>query len=484
MKDESLENNVVTLHARGWSIRRLSREFGISRDRVGRILLQNQHKRETGSEYRLKPKKKDTKLDPYKEYIGELLETYKDPPPTIERVFELIREKGYQGGKTIVSYYLASVRGKQTKEPIICVETLPGQRASHDWSEYYIYFSDYDKKVKVIFFSYILNYSRRQYIEVVDDKTQTTLFQCLINSFIYFDGVPQQIKSDNQKACVDRWEFGKAVFNKTFLDFASYYCFAPLTIHPGKPRENLKIERPFYYLEKNFLNARSFFDISDLKKQLSEWLLGVNDQRIHRTTRQKPIDLFRTKEFACLQRLPHKQYDTSLIEFRVVNNESCIEWQRYYYVVPTQYMYESCPVRETGGQIIIYEPGFGEIIRYPLPEKGREDRYIGRRPQSNKTSFYPQTKEVILRLQALGHIMDEYIAEVKKHKPTSYRHHLRRVLSLKVNYHRDDIIMAVRRALKYKVYESSAIENFLSVNTEKKNEIKLFPKNRKRNEKE
>jgi len=484
MKDESLENNVVTLYGRGWSIRRLSREFGVSRERVQRILLQNQYKRETGKQYRLKPEKKATKLDPFKEYIGELLETYKDPPPTIERVFELIREKGYQGGRTIVSLYLAGVRGKQSKEPIICVETSPGQRASHDWSEYFIYFSGTDKKEKVIFFSYILNYSRRQFIEVVDDKTQVTLFQCLINSFMYFDGVPLQIKSDNQKACVDRWEFGRAVFNKTFLDFASHYCFAPLTIHPGKPRENLKVERPFYYLEKNFLNARSFFDISDLKKQLSEWLLMVNDQRIHRTTRRKPIDLFRNIEFALLQRLPRKQYDTSTIEYRVVNNESCIEWQGYYYVVPKDYMFETCPVRGGKEQIIIYGSGFEEIIRYAIPENGRENRYIGRsRSQSSKIS-YPKTKEVIFRLQALGHIMEEYIEQVKRHKPTSYRHHLMGVLSLKVNYHRDDIIMAVRRALDYKVYEYGSIENFLSVNAEKKSEIKLFPGNRSRYEKE
>jgi hypothetical protein len=37
MKDESLENNIVFLHALGWSVRRLSSEFKISRERVDRI---------------------------------------------------------------------------------------------------------------------------------------------------------------------------------------------------------------------------------------------------------------------------------------------------------------------------------------------------------------------------------------------------------------------------------------------------------------
>jgi hypothetical protein len=65
---------------------------------------------------------------------------------------------------------------------------------------------------------------------------------------------------------------------------------------------------------------------------------------------------------------------------------------------------------------------------------------------------------------------------VKAHKDSSYRYHLRKVLSLKANYHQDDIILAVSRALRYRVYDSSAIENFLMVNAEKKNEIGLFPK--------
>ena len=80
--------------------------------------------------------------------------------------------------------------------------------------------------------------------------------------------------------------------------------------------------------------------------------------------------------------------------------------------------------------------------------------------------------------------MAEYIIQIKKHKQVTWRHHITRVLSLKVNYHKDDIIMAVRRALKYKVYEAGSIENFLSVNAEKKNEIKMFPKNRTTDEKE
>jgi len=238
MKDEPLENNIISLHSRGWSIRQLSLEFAISRERVRRILQDNDRKRRGEAIVALKHSN-GSKLDTYKQRIGEILEKYKVPPITNRRVFELIKASGYEGGKTIVGDYLASVRGKKVNDPVKCVETAPGQRGSHDWSEYYLPLTKTGKKEKITFFSFILNYSRRQYICVVDDKSQTTLLDCLINTFVYFGGVPKEVKSDNQKACVDMWDQGRPVFNKRYLEFASHYRFHPLAIHPGKPRENL-----------------------------------------------------------------------------------------------------------------------------------------------------------------------------------------------------------------------------------------------------
>lgn len=477
-----MENAVVTLHiSRGWSVRELSREFGISRGRIRRIIARYRHKRQTGEDYGQPKANRPSKLDQYKGYITELLEKHQHPPITNQRILELIREKGYKGGKTILGDYMATIRKKNTREPVYCVETSPGEIGSHDWSEYYVYFSETGKKQKVIFFSFILNYSRRQYIEVAHDKTQLTLLKCLINTFTYFEGVPRKIKSDNQKPCVDRWEFGKPVFNAKYLDFATHYHFAPLSITPGRPRENLKIERPFYYLEKSFLNGRSFFNCDDLKSQLTDWLRDINDQRVHRTTKQTPIALYK-KEYQYLQPLPQKHYDTSVTGYRIVNNESCIEWSGYFYSIPSGHMHKSCLVRETDERVIIYGDNGIKLISHPLAAKGSTDKYIGRGNKRNNPSRLLKIKEIISRIESMGPVMGEYVEELKKHKPNSLRHHLLRVLSLKATYQKQDILIAVARGLKYKVYESGAIENFLSVNAEQKNEIILFSQKRPSNE--
>lgn len=479
MKDEALENKVVTLHQMGWSIRSISKNLGISRERAKRILSKNSLLRTTGLKLQEQPKTRGSKLDTYKGHINELLAKYNKNPPTGQRIFEILQEKGYDGGITLIRYYLESVRGKIKKGLVVCVETPPGQQGSHDWSDYTIEFTAKPKPEKVSFFSFILHYSRRQYIELVEDKTQTTLLRCLVNTFSYFDGVPKEIKSDNQKACVERWELGKPVFNKKYMEFATYYHFRPLAIHPGKPKENLKIERPFYYLETNFLNAREFFDKQDLKTQLADWLKTKNDTHIHRRTKRSPIELYK-EELPYLQTLPKSHYDTSKIEYRIVNNESAIEWAGYFYMVPYDYLYETLPVRATKDEITIYSSHYQEIKTYKLADKGRKDRYIGK---LFPTNTFPQleAKQVIARLKQFDPAIETYIKELKKQK-SNYLQHLRHILSLKVNYNTGDIVMAIQRALKYKVYEARAIENFLSVNANKKNEVKLLPKNRNTNE--
>jgi len=41
---------------------------------------------------------------------------------------------------------------------------------------------------------------------------------------------------------VDRWELGRAVFNRTYLEFATWYRFSPQSITPGNPTENLNVK--------------------------------------------------------------------------------------------------------------------------------------------------------------------------------------------------------------------------------------------------
>jgi len=477
MKDNQTENNVVTLHGLGWSIRRISRELHISRERVSRIVASNSDNRDTTQKGQIKQKTdRASKLDPYKSYIGDLLERYSDI--TCQRVFEHLQEKGFDGGITIVRDYVKSIREVGSKTPVRMVETLPGQRAAHDWSDYNIQFTSKEpgELTRVTFFSYILGYSRRQYVSVVEDKKQETLLRELIAAFIYMDGVPREIKSDNQKACVDRWVPGSPVYNRKYLEFATWYRFSPQTITPGNPVENLRVERPFYYLERSFLNARKFKDTEDLKRQLQQWLTEVNDVRIHGTTKQRPIDLY-TEEHPYLQALPKNHYDTSHVAHLVINQESCVQWKGYLYVVPQKYIYEVCPVRITEKELIVYSSDGKQLAVHPLAKSGQKGRYVGVHQKREKKPGLP-ISDVISRLESFAPDMAKYIEQLKRHKPQSWGYHLRRLLALKINYHTEDIMLAVNRAQDYNVYDAGDIEGFLKNNSESRYSTRLSIKPR------
>jgi len=88
------------------------------------------------------------------------------------------------------------------------------------------------------------------------------------------------------------------------------------------------------------------------------------------------------------------------------------------------------------------------------------------KPQKTAKKRDVPIADVISRLQGFAPEMEAYIDQVKRHKRSSWRHHLRRLLALKVNYHVDDILLAVRRAGQYKVFDAGTIEGFLENNSE------------------
>jgi hypothetical protein len=120
-----------------------------------------------------------------------------------------------------------------------------------------------------------------------------------------------------------------------------------------------------------------------------------------------------------------------------------------------------------------------------LAEEGRVDRYVGQPLQPRREPPAISMPEVIARLETFGPVMATFIQEIKKHPAfagRNYHYHLRSILALKLYYEVEDILLAVERALKFRVFEVRAIESFLATNAKKRNEPELMPKNRNRHE--
>lgn len=279
---EELERLLVTMNVDGWSIRGLARHFAVSRNMVRRILRKHADHRNQGHDIvQVKQRTlRESKLDPYIGRINELLKDF--PKITGQRIYEEITSAGYDGGISILRTRLQLLRPTPKKSPVIRFETEPGLQGQMDWSPYTIDFKRCGK-ITVNCFSYILGFSRRQYIDFTNRRDFFTLIRRHQDSFSHFNGVPRQCLYDNEKTVVLRWEAGRPVYNPSFSAFITHYQCKPIACMPRRAETKGKIERPFQYIEHNLLGGRRFQDLDDLKACARWWLQNRSD-RYHRQT--------------------------------------------------------------------------------------------------------------------------------------------------------------------------------------------------------
>jgi len=101
-------------------------------------------------------------------------------------------------------------------------------------------------------------------------------------------------KYDNLATAVAEHDGNLVRFHPRFLAFAREYNFYPRACHLAAGWEKGKVERGGVgYVRQNFWPLRQFTDLTDSNRQVRQWLQQVANPRLHRETRQRPLDRFR-----------------------------------------------------------------------------------------------------------------------------------------------------------------------------------------------
>ena len=118
-------------------------------------------------------------------------------------IFNFIKNKGYRGGYTTVKNFCFKYKKEKLHQVAVRFETTPGFQAQVDWKEKFKLTNKNGEIIEFYVFIVVLGYSRMKYLMVTKDRTQTTVFKGLLESFKYFGGVPKEILFDNMKNIVD-----------------------------------------------------------------------------------------------------------------------------------------------------------------------------------------------------------------------------------------------------------------------------------------
>ncbi len=468
--NEELRHEIIRRRLGGTPMRRIARELGLARETVHGVVRRWQAERAgDGATGPLGRQRRSSQVDPYEATIRQLLARY--PDITIVRVFEELRAQGFTGGLTIVRERVLELRPPPQRAPVVRFETPAGQQAQMDYSTYDLDFSGEGRR-RVHLFSYLLSYSRRQYLRFVEAQDLATTLREHIRAFEYLGGVAATCLYDNMKVVVLRHGDEGPLYNPRFLAFATHYGFTPQACRVRRGQTKGKVERPFWYVETNLFNGRSFQSLAHLNEVTTWWLAHVADVRLHRETKQRPIDRY-AEERPHLRALPASPYDVATVEYRVVNVEGSVVYRQNSYSVPWRYIGQALPVRVTETELIVYSPHLAEIARHRLLPRGQTGQRCEQkehRPGSDPRQHAAQLRERFAELGLIGErFLDGLLSSQRYGKEQALK-----VLALQSSYARADLLAALERAVRFGAYALGAVERILAAQAQPKSALEAL----------
>jgi transposase len=325
------------------SIRQIAREFKCSRETVRKAIASAEP-----SPYRLKEPRPAPVLGPYKARIEQLLTENKRLPRkqryTGHKIYETLREEGYQGSESSVRRYVAQWRREQKRPAVyLPLEFDPGTDAQVDRGDGVAIIAS--QRVTAQLFIVRLCYSRRLFMMAFPAQKQEAFFCGHVHAFHHFQGVPQRLSYDNLKAAVQHVLEGRnRQEQEAFIVFRSHYLFESHFCTPGQGHEKGGVEHAVGFGRRNFLvpipEVASF---EELNEHLLAQCLADDQRRVKGQT--VTIGEAWEQERPYLRPLPEYDFDCCVTRPAVLTPYSQVIFETNRYSVPVDQAHRNLVIR-------------------------------------------------------------------------------------------------------------------------------------------
>jgi transposase len=454
---EEVRHEIVQRRQSGMSMRAIADELGVSRGAVARALARVQAQRDGRAAPSPRPRPRKSIIDRFEPILKELLAKY--PNLTTERALQELQARGFTGKYTVVRQRIGLLRPRAAAPPVPRFETGPGAQAQMDYGIYDLDFIREGRR-RVYLFSYLLSYSRRQYLHFVESMDLPTTLREHVHAFHHLGGVARVCLYDNFKAVVLRHDADGAFYNPKFLAFATHYGFRPHACRVRRPQTKGKVERQFHFVETSLFNGRTFETLDHLNEVTAQWLQSVADVRTLRDFKASPLERHALEQPHLLA-LPTCDFDTAQVVYRHVNVEGYVTHRLNLYSVPWSHIGQVLPVRITESEVVVYSISLEEIARHALVPSTQTG--VRQTLKTHHPADDPNQRELLLRqrFSELGPMALQFLDGLLA-KQIQGKLQAQQLLALLAQYQRDDVHQALERAVRFGAFSLAAVQRILA----------------------
>ena len=400
---------------------------------------------------------REEKAAPYRQQILELLPACKG---NLVRVHEELTAAG-----AVLSYQALTAFCRRQgigQTPLVPTgsydhECTPGVEMQHDTSPHEVTVAGRQYKAQTA--SAVLCYSRLLYFEI---WPQFQRFDCkafLTAALRYMGGAPQRTMIDNTHVVVLRGSGKQMEPVPEMAAFAERLGFRFVAHEIGDANRSARVERPFHFIENNFLAGRTFDSWQDLNRQARQWCDRVN-ATYKKHIRAIPRELYAVERLH-LKPLPVWIPEVYRLHQRMVDTEGYVSLHSNRYSVPATFIGRRVEVRETREKIEI-ELDARRIVTHTrlLTADQRVTLREHRPPRGEGIKRGAPHPEELAILNAAPEIAP-FVENLKLKGRKVIGLALRQLLRMVREYPREPLLSAITEAAQYGLYDLDRVERMI-----------------------
>lgn len=334
----------------------------------------------------------------------------------------------------------------------------PGAELQHDTSPHEVTVGG--RKFKAQTASAVLCYSRILFFQIQPTFQRFDCKVFLTEALRYLQGSPKRVMIDNTHVIVLRGTGRHMEPVPEMAAFAERLGFRFVAHEIGDANRSGRVERPFHFIENNFLVGRTFASWADLNQQARQWCERVN-ATYKKHLRAIPRELYAV-ERPQLKPLPVWIPEVYRLHQRMVDVEGYVSLHSNRYSVPASFIGRRVEVRETRDHLAI-ELDARQIVRHQriaTPDHVRVTLPEHRPPRGEgpcKRPSHPEEQAILAVVPQLA----PYVEELKRKGRKVIALLLRQLLRLVREYPREPFLAALDEAARYGLYDLDRVERMI-----------------------